>query len=1119
MPEIDRTSEEEARRVAEKLLPDEAARREVLTLFADLAQRAGAHKPRSWGITLQPAALSLNVTGLYACGVKPQEIYISVMRPLVPQDLETDLTGIARWGEPFVRVPESGCLYLPLERILEFLARLRPAVEGFVDVVIDKWGPMGAKVEGAHSPGLVDYMNVFLRRGLPQPEYAPLAEDAPAPDDETPAAATDWRAALAEWLQENPKTLPAEKQELRDAFVQRFPREGLRDLTLEQYAMGHGDQENFCWWLEVKTVELGSIRGGAVSKFGVWWSAKDDDWRWNAAFSSAEDARARITEGLALLTEAADREEYDRLQPLTDQHLGPNRDTLPSKTLFLYFPDRFLPIFQRQHLAHFLELFGQMPAPDLFGRNRQLLGYMRAQPEMTGMDSAQMMRFLYDRFSPPSAGFRVWKVAPGEDASAWKDCVREGCISIGWLPDTDYRTLKTKEAAVAALEAAGSKASAYTPVRQFTHDMSLGDIIVANKGRTSVVGIGRITSDYIPPNGPVKVRLNNGLTQSRRVEWLIQKPADLPATRLQIRTISTIDEPKWRQIKQAYLDRYPNDPHLREAFATLEQSETTDPIDPSPEPGPVLPVPPIFPVPPPFQPLMDAAELTRNILLYGPPGTGKTWLVNHFANYFLLYHNVSRVKAEAYWQAVVTRDQDKGKSLRDEVCSDATSAGDGPGFWWITANKEIWSWEDLFQGKKEQLFQKSNRRIARHFDDAQPGDFVFCYSANPDKKIVALAQVKAGLQPGPDEDSSAAGILVTPVDRLSVPLTWQAITANPLLRKSEPVANGARGTLFRLSGAEAQELVRLVKEAGNAVSLPAQEPRSYFDFVTFHQSFAYEEFVEGLKPLPPDEGGGVVEYAVVPGALRRICARAEAEWLKKGPKAPKFLLVIDEINRANIAKVLGELITLVEDDKRLGQENEITLILPYSGERFGVPPNLYFLGTMNTADRSIALLDLALRRRFTFVESMPDPSLLGTVAGINLAALLTRLNARIAALLDRDHQIGHSYFLGVSDLCSLHAAWYQRIVPLIQEYFYNDGERLKAVLGSAFVDEAPPAAGLFEVTPDSYDAFAPQVTVRRFDHDSDGFVTALNRLTNSTAVLRGSGPSQDAPVDADARDE
>lgn len=268
--------------------------------------------------------------------------------------------------------------------------------------------------------------------------------------------------------------------------------------------------------------------------------------------------------------------------------------------------------------------------------------------------------------------------------------------------------------------------------------------------------------------------------------------------------------------------------------------------------------------------------------------------------------------------------------------------------------------------------------------------------------------------------------------------------------------------------------------------------RDKTEFVTFHQSFAYEEFVEGLKPLPLKEDETEIKYDVVPGVFRRICERAEDAWRRRGEGAPKYLLVIDEINRANIAKVFGELITLIEDDKRLGQENELTITLPYSGLQFGVPSNLYVLGTMNTADRSIALLDIALRRRFTFVELMPDPSLLGTVAGVDLGTLLTRLNQRITGLLDRDHQIGHSYFLGVTDADELRFIWYHRIVPLLQEYFYGDWERLKGVLGDDFVRRVEIDAPTQQALSDLYDPDTPKWEI--VELDSDTFLDALRWL-------------------------
>jgi len=338
------------------------------------------------------------------------------------------------------------------------------------------------------------------------------------------------------------------------------------------------------------------------------------------------------------------------------------------------------------------------------------------------------------------------------------------------------------------------------------------------------------------------------------------------------------------------------------------------------------------------------------------------------------------------------------------------------------------------------------------------------------------------------------GIRIEPLAKLSQPLTWEAILNNPLLKESEPIKNHARGTLFRLTPDESQELIRLLKDHGNNVSLPESKRHSYAKTVTFHQSFAYEEFIEGLKPITNDEAQ--VTYPVVEGAFREMCRKAEAAWRARGESAPQYVLVIDEINRANIAKVFGELIALIEDDKRLGEPNQIEVMLPYSQDSFGVPPNLYIIGTMNTADRSIALLDLALRRRFTFVELMPDPSLLKTVAGINLGGLLAQINQRIIALLDRDHQVGHSYLMGVTNAGDLEFVWYHRIVPLLQEYFYNDGEKLRAVIGDDFVQSVELSSIVAKALGEVADLETPRYEVVRLMGEE--FLDALRKYISES---------------------
>lgn len=304
------------------------------------------------------------------------------------------------------------------------------------------------------------------------------------------------------------------------------------------------------------------------------------------------------------------------------------------------------------------------------------------------------------------------------------------------------------------------------------------------------------------------------------------------------------------------------------------------------------------------------------------------------------------------------------------------------------------------------------------------------------------------------------------------------------------------------------------------------------EFVTCHQSYSYEEFVEGIKP---DLESNELKYKLEDGIFKKICNSAKiniegdfekiySQFIEEIDENHEFktqkgsfkirvndndgltirtgdnfeketcgtitkeqiknqtftsigrkqkleaitkylkekygltfsasntvkphILIIDEINRGDVSKIFGELITLIEEDKRIGKEHQMTVTLPYSREPFGVPNNLYIIGTMNTADRSIALLDTALRRRFDFEEMMPKPELLRgkDIKGVDLEQLLTKINDRIKNEYDRDHQIGHSYLMSVKDKEDLERAYKNRILPLLNEYFYNDINTVAKIL-------------------------------------------------------------------------
>lgn len=243
-------------------------------------------------------------------------------------------------------------------------------------------------------------------------------------------------------------------------------------------------------------------------------------------------------------------------------------------------------------------------------------------------------------------------------------------------------------------------------------------------------------------------------------------------------------------------------------------------------------------------------------------------------------------------------------------------------------------------------------------------------------------------------------------------------------------------------------------------------------FVTFHPSYSYEDFVEGIRPVPSEDDEDSVAFRVTSGVFTEICREAHAN------PGVRHAIFIDEVNRANLAKVLGELITLIEPSKRVtagsapGSGKGLWVRMPMSRDLFGVPDNLDIYATMNTADRSIALMDIALRRRFQFIETPPKPEVIEGADGnggieadgerVDLPLLLRTINSRIEYLLDRDHCIGHAYLLEVKSIADLRACFRDRIIPLLQEYFFEDWGRIRRVLGtmgrkdhSAFVQEIP----------------------------------------------------------------
>ena len=447
---------------------------------------------------------------------------------------------------------------------------------------------------------------------------------------------------------------------------------------------------------------------------------------------------------------------------------------------------------------------------------------------------------------------------------------------------------------------------------------------------------------------------------------------------------------------------------------------------------------------------------SSNIILYGPPGTGKTFEVLNLIEELDTNEKVG-VKIES-----------KGKLDLSKP------------FWHLAPGRNGYLWNDL---KKENFLgyewcgkefgdlskldsSTDHYEIRKRFSGVKKGDY-FCIIRG--RQCLGIAVAKYSY----DGNKVDQG----PFDFQTIEVEWLDKFNTPILLNSSSTM-----TFSRVGGQRWDDLISGLEEKGFSFDEESTEVplfKKLYKFSTFHQSYSYEDFVEGIKPKLTDERSdeedslNEIEYEIKPGIFYAACDKAaqlagysdlqEAVKDRKDKrrtafaKAQPYYLIIDEINRGNVANIFGELITLIEKDKRLGSDQETLVTLPYSKTDFGVPSNLILVGTMNTADRSIEALDSALRRRFTFLEKSPEPELLENErykhSEIDLRKLLQTINGRIETLLDKDHLIGHSYFMGIKTLSDIQSAFKNKIIPLLEEYFYGKPQIIGMILGLAFIQE------------------------------------------------------------------
>jgi hypothetical protein len=868
----------------------------------------------------------------------------------------------------------------------------------------------------------------------------------------------------------------AQAHEVLADFRARFPPDRLADMDLKAYAIGGGDQDNFSWWLERGLERYGRFSPGS-SRGHIIYQQKDGSYYLAKELQGLSPAAAmqKVAGWHAQLVATAAGPKPE----LADtQEIVLSKRSRALKILYSYFPDRFIPINSMAHLGRLLTAFG-VPAPELpagpVARNRLLFRLYEEVAAPHGLTPLDFARVLYANFNPAGikldperlrGAIRLFQLVYGPtcDASSFVTAERDykQAIMVRWQaaaqPDDLARALRDGTEVAKAAELSAALILPPSNFLNYRYRPAISNLTERPAARIFVEAVANLLasaeSDDTTPDitgfnaamVPLYERLDVGprIPVSRTLPTLILM-LTFPDRELVIRS-DAIGRAVQALAKRPAFDEQA--PLTTEAYRYLRE-------------------------------FADAVRTSIAELAPADMTDVQGFLWSIFSQSDL-------------WFGGVTYDQGSDRADMLPAFRQAGIYGVGYGdqepLRSLVADAPQLSTEDRKQRAQQIAANATDRAEATSLTNfielaARPGSTVIAKSTYADKGGSAIRiRASAVTKPGTGFDAKFGH---------TVDVEW---SSDVDLRLRLKAFGKVSGTLAPIKLADALDILGAEAILGTESDKAPREPLSptvepptapppiaiietpalpknlilygppgtgkthrllqvlapqfgdRFEMITFHPGYAYEEFVEGLRPVS-DVAGGPIRYDVVPGVFRRACKRAAAQ-----PEAP-FLFAIDEINRANLATVLGELITIIEEDKRGGKT---VVTLSYSKESFSVPANLWIVGTMNTADRSIALMDVALRRRFAFQELAVDYEALRTdyadcqdseLATVDLVAILRTINERLRILLDREHQIGHAWLFGVRDLSDLRTRFAGRIVPLLAEYFFDDWSRICLVLG------------------------------------------------------------------------
>jgi MoxR-like ATPase len=832
----------------------------------------------------------------------------------------------------------------------------------------------------------------------------------------------------------------AEKQRLE--LISRFPKDAWSTMTLDQYALGQAAHpDNFCHAMEFVATDLGSIKGGSARKHLIYFQAGVGEWWFDAKlFASVEDAWFAVRQGFVDAIAAGDAGNWPVVESIVALRSGP---ALVCKTLHVYFPSEIVPINSSTHLRHFLRGLGEPRADDqglgTISLNRLLLEDLRAVSELDGMTTQELSHFLYasalDPFLPPVF------TTPIPDVAGF---IRDHLAEAG---DDRLEARRVSEDRARRLldDYAGhmTEEQVRELLRLFNADSTGGKPggTRFSPGFTGSVANGLVA--HLDPFNQWTERIWRGDDEesTAAVAELLVDRKRLPSAGVSYPTmLAYLRDPEhdavWGRATDAGLRRLttyqprkasPGDPDdyalFRAAAAALMQD---------------------YDIPPEILDYVLWAAASYKSEREPLPPVGNVWLFQ--ANPKL--YDIDRALAEASEVDWVVRQYTNDVHAGDRVYLWRSGADAG-----VIATAEVLSEPTIAAAEDDQYeliegaFAKPEPRVRLRVLDVlkeplRRSDLVD-HPALQKLGVIAFANA-TNFAVTPEQDAVLRGLmegdgeieadvpLVSEEGAASVflPREWlQEQIVDLLKEKRQVVFYGPPGTGKTFVALElAKDLTR---DGGR------------FALVQFHPSYSYEDFFEGYRPFELDGGAGL-SYRLTPGPLRLIAEAAATD-----PTHP-YVLIVDELNRGNVPKIFGELLFLLEYRNK-------DISLQYSPhERFSLPRNLFVIGTMNTADRSIALVDAALRRRFYFVPFLPGQSPVREVLPRWLAKhgladepvrLLKALNEAIAS---QEIAIGPSYFMGPNGTTpDLDRVWTHAIMPLLEEHYYGTGRDVNSEFGLA----------------------------------------------------------------------